>query len=214
MSKEDNKVWLKITSGQGPDECALATRKLVSRIVKDARAAELTAELLDSVDGRKRGTYSSALLCLSGAKAKTFSKPWLGTIQWICESPYRYSYKRKNWFVGVSLFELPLFENMAVRSCDVIWKTMRASGPGGQHVNTTDSAVQATHQPTGLQVTASDARSQHANKKLALEKLEAILVSRQQEGLAKQKQDHWRKHSDLERGNPVKVFVGKEFKER
>ena len=89
---------------------------------------------------------------------------------------------------------------------------MRASGPGGQHVNKTDSAVQATHKPTGLQVSASDERSQHANKKRALEKLEAILISRQQESARKQKQQHWQKHGELERGNPVKVFVGKEFK--
>lgn len=214
MSKQYNKAWLQITSGQGPDECALAVRKLVSRIVKDAGAANLTAELLDSVEGRKRGTYSSALLCLSGVKARAFSTAWLGTIQWVCESPYRRGYKRKNWFVGVSVFEVSSFENVVVRSCDVTWKTMRASGPGGQHVNTTDSAVQATHRPTGLQVTASDARSQHANKRLALEKLEVILASRQQEGLAKQKRDYWRKHNELERGNPVKVFVGKAFKER
>ncbi|MBL4674035.1 MAG: peptide chain release factor H [Arenicella sp.] len=214
MSKQETKLWLQITSGQGPDECALAARKLVSRIMKDARTAETLAELLDGMEGRKRGTYSSALLCLSGAKSEAFSKVWVGTIQWICESPYRNGYKRKNWFVGVSLIKLPSSENMAVRSCDVTWKTMRASGPGGQHMNTTDSAVQATHKPTGLQVSAGDARSQHVNKKLALEKLEAILASRQQESLAKQKQDHWRKHSNLERGNPVKVFFGKEFKQR
>jgi peptide chain release factor len=214
MSKQETKIWLQITSGQGPDECALAARKLVSRIIKDARRAALSAELLDCVEGRNCGTYSSALLCLSGAKAEAFSIAWVGTIQWICESPYRRGYKRKNWFVGVSLIELPSFENMVVRSCDVTWKTMRASGPGGQHVNTTDSAVQATHKATGLQISAGDARSQHVNKKLALEKLEAILASRQQERLAKQKQDHWRNHSELERGNPVKVFFGKEFKLR
>jgi len=214
MSKQKAKIWLQITSGQGPDECALAARKLVSVIIKNARAAELSVELLDGIEGRKRGTYSSALIGLSGAKADAFSKAWIGTIQWICESPYRNAYKRKNWFVGVCLIELASCENVAVRSCDVTWKTMRASGPGGQHVNTTDSAVQATHMPTGLQVSAGDARSQHTNKKLALEKLEVILASRQQESLAMQKQDYWRKHRELERGNPVKVFVGKEFKKR
>lgn len=214
MSKPKNRAWLQITSGRGPDECALAVKKLCSRITKDAQLEGVPAEISDRVAGDKNGTYSSILICLSGPKAIAFSKPWLGSVQWICESPYRPRCKRKNWFVGLCLIEVSKIELLTLCSSDVTWKAMRASGPGGQHVNTTDSAVQAVHKPTGVQVSASDARSQHENKKSALEKLKAILLSRQQESLAKQKRNCWRKHDELERGSPVKVFVGMEFKER
>ncbi len=214
MNKPCEKTWVHVTSGQGPDECALAVHELVLRIVQEAAKAGVVADILDSVDGRKQGTYSSALLCLSGNGAKAFTKPWVGTIQWICQSPYRPHHKRKNWFIGANILEPLADEKIELKDGDITWKTARTSGPGGQHVNTTDSAVQATHHPSGVQVTASAMRSQHANKQLALEKLFAILLSRKRERAAKQAQEKWKKHYELERGNPVKIFVGMAFKEQ
>jgi len=214
MSGKETNVWLQITSGQGPDECALAAFKLVQHIIRISRTANISIEIVDRIDGSRSGTYSSALLSVAGTHAEEFSENWAGTIQWICKSPYRPNYKRKNWFIGVDQIKFSSTKQSAIRSCDVTWKSTRASGPGGQHVNTTASAVQITHTPTGVQTSASAARSQHANKKLALEKLETILVSREQEKLAKRKQDQWLRHNELERGNPVKVFVGMEFKQR
>jgi peptide chain release factor len=61
---------------------------------------------------------------------------------------------------------------------DIDYQTLRASGPGGQHVNKTDSAVRATHRPTGLVATAQEQRSQHANRKLARLKL-AMMIEEQ-----------------------------------
>jgi peptide chain release factor len=83
---------------------------------------------------------------------------------------------------------------------------MRASGPGGQHVNRTESAVRVTHLPTGLQASASEERSQHRNRKLALARLGAKLegLKDQQQGEAGRRR--WRAHHALERGNPAHVF--------
>ena len=64
-----------------------------------------------------------------------------------------------------------------IRDEDLIWKQCRAPGNGGQHLQKTDSAVQLTYRPTGLQVRSSDGRSQFANKAAALEKLRAQLAS-------------------------------------
>jgi len=214
MSGKETNVWLQITSGQGPDECALAAFKLVQHIIRISRTANISIEIVDRIDGPRSGTYSSALLSVAGTHAEEFSENWIGTIQWICKSPYRQNSKRKNWFIGVDQIKFSSTKQSAIRCCDVTWKSTRASGPGGQHVNTTASAVQITHTPTGVQTSASAARSQHANKKLALEKLEAILVSRQQNIVEKQKRDHWHKHGELERGNPVKVFHEMDFKQR
>jgi ribosome-associated protein len=69
----------------------------------------------------------------------------------------------------LKLFEVPESDEDLLHECEV--ETFRSSGPGGQHVNKTESAVRLRHQPTGLVVTSQQERSQHRNKRLALEKL-------------------------------------------
>lgn len=215
MSKHNtNEIWLHVTAGQGPDECALAVAKFIRHLQKKAKAQVLALDIADSVEGDKKGTVTSALIKISGQNAEQFLMPYMGTIKWVCESPYRPRYKRKNWFIGVERIAPVRDTEITINPEDVTWKTMRASGPGGQHVNTTDSAVQATHKPSGLQVIASDARSQHANKKIALAKLEMILRTRQEEKTAESKKNNRDQHHALERGNAVKTFTGKEFIER
>lgn len=86
------------------------------------------------------------------------------------------------------------------------YQTLRASGPGGQHVNKTESAVRATHVPSGLSVTASDERSQWQNKKLATERLLIKLSAWQVEQTMQMAQANWNNHNQLQRGNPVKVI--------
>ena len=88
---------------------------------------------------------------------------------------------------------------------------MRASGPGGQHVNKTDSAVRATHLPTGLITTAQDQRSQHANRKLARIKLALMLIERRDDGARNARKEEWDRNRRLERGNPVKTYLGPGF---
>ncbi|MEN9866738.1 MAG: hypothetical protein RL748_2328, partial [Pseudomonadota bacterium] len=88
----------------------------------------------------------------------------------------------------------------------------RASGPGGQHVNKTDSAVRATHIASGLSVKVQSERSQHANKKLAAALLASKLAAIAQELEGQNKAERRMQHHQTERGNAVRVFVGREFK--
>ena len=84
--------------------------------------------------------------------------------------------------------------------------TSRAGGPGGQHQNTTDSAVRATHLPSGITVTCRDERSQHRNKALAVKRIAAmlrVLADRREEDA---KSSLFLASKDLERGNAVKTF--------
>ena len=204
MSQEH---WLQVTAGKGPVECAWVVVQVLERIHAEAAAAGCNARTLEFEPGPMTGTAQSALVALTSPNPiDPFLKTWCGVVQWIARSPFRPECKRKNWFVGVDVLE-PV-EEMRFHAKDVGWETMRASGPGGQHVNRTESAVRVTHLPTGLQAVASEERSQHRNRKLALARLAQKLSQAdagRQEGA---REERWRKHQELERGNPVRVFGG------
>ena len=149
-------------------------------------------------------TLLSAVISLQGGDYHALIEDWEGTVQWIAKSPYRIHHKRKNWFVGVQTFTLS--ESQEATEADIRYETLRASGPGGQHVNKTESAVRAVHIPTGMSVVASDQRSQWQNKKLATERLLLKLASWSIEQAMIQAQANWSNHNCLQRGNPVKVI--------
>jgi len=200
----NNKIYLQITSGRGPAECCRVVALVLEKILKQAKALNLEVEVLDREQGTINRTLFSATLSLSGKRWKDIVDEWEGTIQWIAQSPYRIYHKRKNWFVGVKSFSLP--DMVDTNTKDITYQTLRASGPGGQHVNKTESAVRAIHIPSGLSVTASDQRSQMQNKKLATERLQVKLSAWNIEQTMQKAQENWNNHNSLQRGNPVKVI--------
>ncbi len=197
-------ITLLISSGSGPRECQWAARRIAECFVKEAKANGLTAAILD------QDNPASALLRLSGKNVDAFVKARCGTIRWIGQSPFRKYHKRKNWFVGVSrlpdLTDLPEIDER-----DITYTATRASGPGGQHVNKTNSAVRAVHGPSGIAVTAQEERSQYANKKLCRAKLAAVFAERADTQKADGKQNQWKSHKSLERGNADRVYKGEKF---
>lgn len=206
--------WVQITSGRGPAECAWAVTRVLRELCDEGQRAGLTAELLESVPGPFNGTLDSALLAVEGADGALdeFLTGWTGTILWIGQSPFRPQYKRKNWFVGVTSLGVP--RRVAWSEKELVIDTMRASGPGGQHVNKTESAVRITHEPTGLSVTAREERSQQANRKLALARLGMLFAERDKQNQRAVQQQRWSQHNALERGNAIRVYEGPKFKLR
>jgi len=91
---------------------------------------------------------------------------------------------------------------------------MRTSSPGGQHVNRTESAVRITHVPTGTVALAREERSQHRNRSLALARLAATLDGRERKAGRAAERERWSRHDALERGNPIRVYVGERFTRR
>ncbi len=197
-------VLLQITSGRGPVECCRVVAQLAEIIVRDAARQGISAAVIEEESGPEKGTLLSSLLHLDGGGVEAFAASYEGTIKWISDSTFRPGHKRKNWFVGVQRIPIPQTVMFSVQ--DIRIETMKAGGPGGQHVNTTESAVRAVHIPTGLSTTSRDERSQNGNKKRALERL-AILVARHEQRLqAKAQKLRWDAHNELVRGNPVRVY--------
>src|SRR5688572_26016496 len=195
---------IQISAGRGPEECTRVVARVLEIFLKEARSQNLTAEAVATVPGNLNGTLLSALVQVKGAGTTAFLKNWTGMIQWIAQSPYRKFHKRKNWFVGVQAFEVASLANWQDK--DVAFETLRASGPGGQHVNKTESAVRARHLPSGITVMASERRSQYQNKAEALERLKSKVNLWQVEQAATKTQNQWEQHNSLERGNAVRTF--------
>jgi peptide chain release factor len=153
------------------------------------------------------------LLRVSGAQAEAFVAACIGTIRWVGTSPFRPLHRRRNWFVGVQRV-WPDAETPDLRDEDIRYQTLRASGPGGQHVNKTDSAVRAIHLPTGLATLSQDQRSQFANKKIARLKLAMLLDDGRRADEAGGKRALWDQNRELERGNAVRTYEGARFRRR
>lgn len=200
-------ILLQLSSAQGPDECCLTVSKALEALRKEAAQAHVALSVIEEEPGARAGTLRSALVSLEGENAQPLAQRWCGTVQWTCESPYRPRHARKNWFIGAAVFT-PVGE---MPESDIRFDALRASGPGGQHVNKTDSAIRATHVASGISVKVQSERSQHANKRLATLLIAHKLEAQRDAQSAGQKAQRRLFHHQIERGNPTRCFTGKGF---
>jgi peptide chain release factor len=201
------KYYIQITSGRGPVECCRVVVLVMQKIIEQAKSLGFNTEIIEHEDGPQDGCMFSATLSVACEDITPFTKEWEGSVLWIAQkNPFRPWHRRKNWFVGVHFFK-PM-ESNKTNDRDIVYETLRSSGPGGQNVNKVETAVRATHLPSGLSVLASDMRTQVQNKKLARERLVMKLSVMEEEKQMRQTHDVWMNHNTLERGNPVKRFKG------
>ena len=201
-----SEIILHLTSGQGPQECRWVVAQLAAAYAREAEAYDVVCETLEQCEDYP----SSLLMRVVGEQAPAFVAGRIGTVLWIGDSPFRPGHSRRNWFVGVALAPEPeLLPDLKAE--DIDYQTLRASGPGGQHVNKTDSAVRATHRPTGLVATAQEQRSQHANRKLARLKLAMMIEHQRGASRDQARRSQWSLNQQLERGNPVRTYKGARF---
>ena len=193
-------MLIQISSGQGPAECELAVGLLAKEIQKNFTGVGV----VKFSEGREKNCYSSIVL-----KSETDLSEYEGTVEWICQSPFRPHHKRKNWFITVKI----LSEVEEINSSsDYKIEYFHSGGKGGQNVNKVETGVRLTHLATGIVVTSTEERTQQANRKIAVKKLEKILQDKKVESEKKFTKNAWSEHYRLERGNPVKIYEGIKFK--
>lgn len=203
------KTYIQITSGRGPEECCRVVVLVMEKLIRQANDRNIVCKLIDYEPGLRNGCLFSATLQAEGDELslKALQSEWEGSVLWVAQkNPFRPFHRRKNWFVGVHFF--PPMQMQQVDERQIVYDTLRASGPGGQNVNKVETAVRATYLPTGISVTASDERSQLRNKQLAEERLLARLSAEAEQRKAAHDRSVWMNHNTLERGNPVQKFNG------
>ena len=148
----------------------------------------------------------SVAFTVSGAVSAALAG-FVGTHVLVARSSRRGRRARKRWFAGVSIHAQQAATAVAeIRPDEVEVTASRAGGPGGQHVNTTDSAVRVRHKASGISVRVAGERSQHRNRSVALDRLRALLGEHQQRERAERAKGRRRAHYQLERGGAVREW--------
>ena len=171
---DGNDTFLEINSGAGGTESCDWASMLARMYVRWAEKKGYKVELQSETAGEEAGIKSAAYK-ISGHNAYGWLKSESGVHRLVRISPFDSAAKRHTSFTSVKVY--PVVDDnieIEVNPADIRIDTYRSSGAGGQHVNTTDSAVRITHMPTGI-VTTSSEKSQHQNRDIAMKALKSRL---------------------------------------
>ncbi|WP_367107115.1 peptide chain release factor 2 [uncultured Psychrobacter sp.] len=204
---DPNNCYLDIQSGSGGTEAQDWAEMLLRMYTRWAEAHGFKVEVIEISSGGVAG-IKSATLAIKGDYAFGWLRTEIGVHRLVRKSPFDSNNGRHTSFAAV--FVSPEIDDnveIDINPADLRIDTYRSSGAGGQHVNTTDSAVRITHEPTGVVVACQNERSQHANKDTAMKMLRAKLYELEMQKRMEKQQAVEDNKSDIGWGSQIRSYV-------
>lgn len=203
---DSNDTFLEINSGAGGTESCDWAAMLARMYVRWAEKQGYKIELMSETSGDEAGIKSAAYK-ISGENAYGWLKSESGVHRLVRISPFDSNARRHTSFSSIWVYPV-VDENIdiEINPSDIRVDTYRSSGAGGQHVNTTDSAVRITHAPTGIVVTSSE-KSQHQNRANAMAALKSRLYQIELEARTASIQEAHAAKGDAGWGNQIRSYV-------
>lgn len=201
-----NDTFLEINAGAGGTESCDWASMLARMYVRWAEKQGYTVEMQSEQSGDEAGIKSVAYK-ISGHNAYGWLKSESGVHRLVRISPFDSAAKRHTSFTSVWVY--PVVDDnieIDVNPSDIRIDTYRSSGAGGQHVNTTDSAVRITHHPTGIVVTSSE-KSQHQNRDIAMKALKSRLYQMELDRRSASINEAHENKGDAGWGNQIRSYV-------
>ena len=202
-----NDTYIEVNAGAGGTESQDWAEMLQRMYTRWAERHGMKVELVDYHAGEQAG-IKSATLMVKGENAYGYAKTESGVHRLVRISPYDSNARRHTSFSSVWVYQVVDDDiDVEVNESDLKIDTYRSSGAGGQHVNTTDSAVRITHLPTGIIVACQNQRSQHKNRAEAMKMLKArIYEAELQRREAEASAQHAAK-TDIGWGHQIRSYV-------
>ncbi len=202
-----NNCYLDIQSGSGGTEAQDWAEMLLRMYMRWAESHGFKVEVIETSSGSVAG-IKSATIEIKGDYAFGWLRTEIGVHRLVRKSPFDSNNGRHTSFAAV--FVSPEIDDnveIDINPSDLRIDTYRSSGAGGQHVNTTDSAVRITHEPTGVVVACQNERSQHANKDTAMKMLRAKLYELEMQKRMEKQQVVEDNKSDVGWGSQIRSYV-------
>jgi peptide chain release factor 2 len=204
---DGNDTYIEIHAGAGGTESQDWAEMLFRMYTRWAERRGLKVETVEYQAGDQAGIKSATIL-VKGENAYGYAKTESGVHRLVRISPYDSTARRHTSFSSVWVY--PVIDDdieIEINESDLKIDTYRASGAGGQHVNTTDSAVRITHQPTGIVVASQNDRSQHKNRATAMGMLKARLFEREMAEREAAASGEYQEKSDIGWGHQIRSYV-------
>lgn len=204
---DDNDAYLQVNAGAGGTESQDWANMLLRMYTRWCDSKGYKVQLLEQNNGEEAG-IKSATIKVEGHQAYGWLKTENGVHRLVRISPFDSNAKRHTSFASIAVS--PVIDesiDIEIEEKDLKIDTYRSSGAGGQHVNTTDSAVRITHIPTGIVAACQNQRSQHQNRAQAMEMLKAKLY---EEELRKREDEQAAAHgekTDIGWGHQIRSYV-------
>jgi peptide chain release factor 2 len=204
---DKNDAYLEVNSGAGGTEACDWAQMLLRMYTRWADSKGYKIDLLDQTDGEEAG-IKSAIIQIKGLNAYGWLKGDNGVHRLVRISPFDSNSRRHTSFASVAVS--PVIDDtidIAIDEKDIKMDTYRSQGAGGQHVNTTDSAVRLTHIPTGVVVACQTQRSQHKNRDTAMNMLRARLYEIELQKREDAKTEAHGEKTDIGWGHQIRSYV-------